>query len=111
MATPSKPSKRATKKAATVAHKAEAGGDGFATVEQCGLTLRIPLGDNVPLDLIEAASELDIDGETEADKRRRGIALTKALLGPEQWEAFRAARPTWGDYLELGAKIGELSGN
>lgn len=104
------PRKRTPAKKATEARKAEAG-DGFATIEQCGLKLRIPIGDNVPLDLIEEACVPDVDNESEADKRRKGIALTRALLGPEQWDAFKAARPTWGDYLELATKIGELAGN
>lgn len=103
------PSKRAPKKS-TEARKAEAG-DGFATIEHCGLTLRIPVGDNVPLDLIEEASAPESEDDTEADRRRRGIALMRALLGPKQWAAFKAAEPTWTDYLELGAKVGDLAGN
>jgi hypothetical protein len=43
------PEPKPKKKAATpaAARKAEAG-DGYVTVEQCGMELRIPVGDNVP---------------------------------------------------------------
>jgi hypothetical protein len=92
------------------ARKAEAG-DGFVTFEHCGLELRIPVGDNVPLDLMEAIDVPGPESPTEADERRRDIALTRALLGPEQWAAFKATQPTWGDYLELGRKISEYTGN
>ncbi|WP_396902451.1 adenylosuccinate synthase [Mycolicibacterium sp.] len=105
------PRKRTTaKKAATEARKAEAG-DGFVTIEHCGLQLRIPVGDNVPLDLMEEIDAPEPESPTEADERRRDIALTKALLGPEQWTAFKATQPTWRDYRELGTKISEISGN
>ncbi|MGH3954527.1 MAG: adenylosuccinate synthase [Mycobacterium sp.] len=88
-----------------------AAGDGFATVECRGLELQIPMGDDVSLDLIEEVDAPWPEFPTEADERRRDIALTKALLGPEQWAAFKATRPTWRDYRELGTKINEIAGN
>lgn len=103
------PRKRAAKKS-TEARQAEAG-DGFVTIEHCGLTLRIPIGDNVPLDLMEEIDTPEPESPTEADERRRDIALTKALLGPDQWAAFKGTKPTWRDYRALGAKISEYLGN
>ncbi|OMB92487.1 hypothetical protein A5733_17730 [Mycobacterium sp. NS-7484] len=103
------PRKRAAQKSAQ-ARQAEAG-DGFVTIEHCGLKLRIPVGDNVPLDLMEQIDAPQPESPTEADDRRRDIALTRALLGPEQWEAFKATQPTWREYRELGTKISEVSGN
>lgn len=103
------PEDRTPKKSAQ-ARKAEAS-DGFVTIEHHGLQLQIPLGDNVSLDLIEEVDAPAPESPTEADDRRRDIALTRALLGPEQWAAFKATRPTWRDYRELGTKIGEFAGN
>ncbi len=110
MATPRKRVTAPKKATAVEARQAEAG-DGFGVIEQCGVKLRIPVGDNVPLEAIEAIGR-------EADKPQSGteellsdVAVTKALIGPEQWGTFKAARPTLRDYRELSTKILGLTGN
>ncbi|PQM51828.1 adenylosuccinate synthase [Mycolicibacter virginiensis] len=108
-----KPQDHKPKKSAE-ARKAEA--DGYATIElQCGVTLRIPLGDNMPLAVIEIldspAPKCEDEDEQKAADRRREMSVAKALLGPDQWEIFVAAQPTVRDYVELGEKIGALTGN
>lgn len=101
------PRKRAPSKA-TEARKAEAG-DGFVTIEQCGVKLRIPLGDNMPLAVIEELAKPE--PQSELEKSQQEIAITRALIGPVQWEAFAAAQPTMRDYNELSANINGLLGN
>lgn len=111
-ATAPKPQDHKPKKSAK-ARKAEA--DGFAIIKQCGVTLRIPLGENIPLSVIEVLDspipQYEDEKAQEAEGRRRELAVTKELLGPDQWAAFSAARPTVRDYAELGDKIGALKGN
>lgn len=85
------------KKKPADARKAEA--DGFIDIEQCGVSLRIPLGENVPLAAYMAFR---------ADDEMRG---TELLLGPEQWAAFMDANPTVGDFAEIGRKLTEVLGN
>lgn len=85
------------KKRSAEARKAEA--DGFAVLEQCGIELRIPLGENVPLSAYIAFKDGD---------EMRG---TEALLGSEQWSAFMAANPTVGDFAAIGQKLSDLLGN
>lgn len=92
----SKPQDRKKKKSAD-ARKAEA--DGFIDIEQCGVSLRIPLGENVPLTAYMAFK---------ADDEMRG---TELLLGADQWAAFMAANPTVGDFAEIGRKLSEVLGN
>jgi hypothetical protein len=90
------PKDRPKKKSAD-ARKAEA--DGFIDIEQCGVPLRIPLGEKVPL----AAYMAFKDGD-----EMRG---TELLLGQEQWQAFMDANPTVGDFAEIGEKLTEVLGN
>lgn len=85
------------KKKSADARKAEA--DGFIDIEQCGVSLRIPLGEKVPLSAYMAFK---------ADDEMLG---TKLLLGNEQWDAFMAANPTVGDFAEIGQKLSEVLGN
>jgi hypothetical protein len=85
------------KKKSVEARKAEA--DGFVVIEQCGIELTIPLGRNVPLDAYEAFSE------------GNDMLGTKLLVGEEQWAAFRAAKPTVGDFADIGQKLTDLLGN
>ncbi len=92
------PQDRKKKKAAAAAREAEATGK-TVTVEQCGVTLTIPVGDNIPLEAVMAFTAGDDFGGT------------RALLGEEQWSAFIATRPTLGDYNELGDKLKEAAGN
>lgn len=107
-ATPTDAPKPDPKKSAQ-ARKAEAE-DGFVTVEQCGLKFRIGLGENMPLEVIEELSSRP-EPHTEAERRTYDLAVTKALLGPDQWEAFRAAQPTVRDYNQLNDQITDLMGN
>ena len=79
------------------ARKAEV--DGFIDIEQCGVKLRIPLGEKVPLSAYMAFK---------ADDEMRG---TELLLGAEQWQAFMDANPTVGDFAEIGKKLSEVLGN
>ena len=85
------------KKKSADARKAEA--DGFIDIEQCGVTLRVPLGLKVPLDAYEAFH----DGNE--------MLGTKLLLGEEQWAALKAANATVGDFAEIGEKLTEALGN
>lgn len=99
------------KKSTSMAARQAESGDGFGTIEQCGVTLRIPIGDNVPLEVIEAIGHEADKPQSGTDELLSDVAVTKALLGPEQWEAFKAARPTLRDYRELSSKIMGLAGN
>lgn len=93
-----KPKKTAAQKAAAraKARQAEAA-DGFAVIEQCGVTLRIPVA-NIPIAAIEAAREGD------------GFGATKALLGEKQWKALRDAGAGSRDLDEIGEKMREAAG-
>lgn len=88
----------AQKKAAAAARQAEAE-DGFLTVEQCGVTLRIPIGGKVPLAAYIAFNE---------GKELEG---TKLLLGPDQWAAFLEKNPTIDDFGAIGKQLEESTGN
>lgn len=91
-----KPQDHKQKKSAE-AREAEA--EGFITVEQCGVKLRIPLGENVPLEAYIAFKEDD------------ELGGTKLLLGEKQWDAFLEKKPTVGDFGAIGQKINDLLGN
>ncbi len=90
------PQDRKTKKKQS-ARKAEV--DGFVDIEQCGVSLRIPVGREVPLD----AAMAFMDGNE--------MQGTKLLLGDVQWHEFMAARPTVGDFQDIGQKLSDLLGN
>jgi hypothetical protein len=92
-----KPQDQKPKKKAA-AREAEAD-DGFVTVEQCGVSLRIPVGGKMPLKAYLAFRDGDETG---------GIEL---LLGPEQWEELLAKDPTLDDMNQIGLKIQEFWGN
>ena len=93
-----KPKKASPSTEVRIAETADDNGK-FVTVEQCGVELRIPVGDNMPLEaVIEFTTGNDFAG-------------TAALLGEEQWAAFRAAKPTLADYNELGSKLKAAAGN
>jgi hypothetical protein len=85
------------KKKSAQARQAEV--DGYIDIEQCGVPLRIPLGDKVPLTAYMAFKD---------DDEMRG---TELLLGAEQWSAFLAANPTVGDFAEIGQKLTDVLGN
>lgn len=86
------------KSASTVARQAEAD-DGVVTVEQCGVTLRIPVGGKTPLAAIDAYLVGD------------EYAGNKAVLGDEQWKALCDAGATMDDLEQIGDKIKEAAGN
>ncbi|MBI3226631.1 MAG: adenylosuccinate synthase [Mycolicibacterium cosmeticum] len=85
------------KKKSAAARKAEA--EGFVTIEQCGVSLKIPIGGKIPL-----AAYLAFEAEDE-------LGGTKLLLGDEQWQAFLAANPTLDDFAEVGEKLQAAAGN
>lgn len=85
------------KKQSAEARQAEV--DGFIDIEQCGVPLRIPLGEKVPLVAYLALKDGD---------EMRG---TELLLGAEQWQAFMAANPTVGDFAQIGEKLTQVLGN
>lgn len=80
------------------AREAEAG-DGFVTIEQCGVTLRIPVGGKIPYAAIRRFREGDNLGGTEV------------LLGEEQCKALEDAGATMDDFDAIGAKLLESVGN
>lgn len=85
-------------KTSVAARQAEA--DGYAIVKQCGMTLKIPVHEDLmPLKAYMAFKAGDEIGGTEL------------LLGAEQWTAFLAKNPTIGDFAAIGAKLQELAGN
>lgn len=73
--------------------------DGYVTVEQCGLQLKIPVRGKVPLAAYIAFTE------------GNNIAGTKLLLGSEQWDAFLEKNPTIDDFEAIGDQLQEISGN
>ena len=86
--------------------------DGFVDIEQNGVALSIPFGDSVPLEVIEVlVNQAATEPQSGAEEIVNEAAVTKALVGPEQWAAFMATRPTLRDYRELSEKIRGLSGN
>lgn len=91
-----KPQDRKPKKSAE-ARQAEA--DGFVTIEQCGVTLKVPVAGKVPLAAYIAFKKGDELGGTEL------------LLGEKQWDAFMAKNPTVDDFAEIGEKLTDLMGN
>lgn len=93
-----KPRTAPAQKAAAKALEAEAV-DGYVTVEQCGVTLRIPIAGKVPLAAYIAFDKGDELGGTEL------------LLGPEQWKAFLEKDPTLDDFAEVGKQLEALTGN
>ncbi len=95
-ATAPKPQDHKPKKSAE-ARQAEA--DGFVTVTQCGVALKIPIAGKVPLKAYMAFK----DGN-----ELRG---TELLLGEKQWAAFMAKDPTVDDFAEIGEKLTDLMGN
>ena len=86
--------------------------DGFVDIEQNGVALSIPFGDSVPLEVIEVlVNQAATEPQSGAEEIVNEAAVTKALVGPVQWAAFMATRPTLRDYRELSEKIRGLSGN
>lgn len=84
--------------ASTAARQAEAE-DGYVTIEQCGVSLRVPVGGKVTLAAIDLFREGDNYGGT------------KEMLGAEQWKRLCDAGATTDDLEELGDKLNGTSGN
>lgn len=93
-------SRRPAKKApaSVVARQAEAE-DGYVTVEQCGVTLRIPTGGKVPIAALDAFRDGD---NYEGNKR---------MIGDEQWQLLSDAGMTRDGLSELAKKVEEAVGN
>jgi hypothetical protein len=86
-------------KAKKSAQARQAEADGYVDIEQCGVTLRIPIAGKVPLKAYMAFKNGDEIGGTEA------------LLGAEQWAAVLATEPTVDDFAAVGQKLTDLVGN
>lgn len=96
--------KKPKKKPSVEAREAEAKDDGYVTVEHCGITLRVGVGDKMPAGVVDAY----IDGDATPDTNWRAL---REWVGDEQWSKLKAAGMTRGDVMELDRKLGELSGN
>lgn len=112
MAVPStapRPQDRKPKKSAA-ARKAEA--DGFATIEQCGITLRIDMGNlSIPALLAFDGLNEDLTEMSPAEKKLAEMKGFRLLLGPEQWAALLARNPGTRDFEEIGKQFAALAGN
>jgi hypothetical protein len=97
--TDAKPKPR--KRPSVAARESEAD-DGFATIEHCGVTLRIPVGGKVPAAVTDAA----IDGGNLANWK-----AVKAWVGKDQWALLIDAGMTRDDVTELDGKLAQLLGN
>lgn len=96
-----KPERKPKKKAPAAAQEAEAG-DGYVTIKHCGVSLRIPVGDNLPAAVIDAF----IEGGPLANWK-----AIRAQVGEKQWKLLTDAGMTSSDVQKLDAKIAELLGN
>lgn len=98
--TPRPTPKRKPRKSASVsAREAEATGDGFVTVEHCGITLKVAVGGNTPI------------AATDAFRAGDNYEGTKQMVGEKQWKALSDAGMTVDGLDELGRKIQEALGN
>lgn len=88
--------KKPRKSSAAKAREAEAADD-CVVIEQCGVKLRIPIG-NVPIAAIDAARDGDDYG------------ATKGMVGEKQWKALGDAGAGSRDIGELAGKIAEAAG-
>ena len=73
--------------------------DGYVTVTQCGVELKIPMAGKIPLKAVIAFGEGD------------NSEGTQLLLGPEQWNAFLEKDPTLDDFEAIGNQLQDSSGN
>lgn len=103
---PAKPGK----KAAAAAREAEAA-DGYLTIEQCGVTLKIPMGDKVPFSATLRFMGLNDDLTPLGENENRDLLGTRLLLGAEQWAAFLEKNPTTEDFNAIGRQVEKFSGN
>jgi hypothetical protein len=97
---PAPPPRKAKKgKTSVQAREAEADGDGYVTVEQCGVELRIPVRGRIPV------------AATDAFRAGDNYEGTKQMIGVEQWQQLSDAGMTMGQLDELGTKLREALGN
>lgn len=87
------------KKLSVAAREAEASDDGYVTLEQCGVTVRVPVRGKVPIAAVDAFRDGD------------NYEGTKQMLGAEQWKRLSDAGLTMDDLDELGKKLNEATGN
>lgn len=73
--------------------------DGYVTLEQCGVALRIPVAGKITLEAL--------DFYLMGDK----VGATKAMIGADQWTRLKAAGATLDDLNELDKKLQGASGN
>lgn len=92
------PKPRKGSSASAAAREAEAE-NGFVTIKQCGVTLRIPTHGKVPVAAIDAFRDGD------------NYEGTKQMIGLDQWKKLSDAGMTRDDLEELGTKLGEALGN
>src|SRR5262245_16357645 len=98
-ATAPRPQDHKPKKSAA-ARQAEA--DGVAIIEQCGVELRIDMG-NLPIKALMRLDGLndDLTSMGEVEKRRSELMAFMELLGPEQWAALLDKNPGTRDFAEF----------
>lgn len=95
---------RKKKKSATSAAQAAEAGDGYAIIEQCGVELRIGIGEKMPAGVVDIV----VDGAGDQHSKWKAV---REWVGAEQWQKLKAAGMTQGDVEELDRKLGEASGN
>lgn len=81
------------------------------TVEQCGMTLQIPVGDKVPFGATLRFMGLNDDLTPLGPNENGELLGTMLMLGPKQWNAFLAKKPSIGDFNAIGDQLQALSGN
>lgn len=98
MPKPQKPQRPRKKPLAVAAQEAETD-DGFVTIEQRGVTLRVPVRGKLPVAAIDAFRAGD------------SYEGTKQMVGEQQWKLLSDAGMTLEELTELGDKLSEFSGN
>lgn len=99
------------RKKASVAARAAEAENGYVTVEQCGIALKIPTGTKMPFKATLRFMGLNDDLTPLGDNENGNLLGTRLLLGEEQWKAFLAKKPSMGDFNAIGDKLQGLSGN
>ncbi|MFJ7907502.1 hypothetical protein [Kitasatospora sp. NPDC096204] len=79
----------------TAAAKAEAT-DEPTTFEHAGITFSIPAPLDMPLEILEAESEVE---------------AVRLIVGEEAWAEYRATRPTIRDFQALAERVNEAAGS
>ncbi|MFB7906414.1 hypothetical protein ACFC1T_08305 [Kitasatospora sp. NPDC056076] len=66
------------------------------TFEHAGITFVVPPPLDMPLDLLEADTEME---------------AVRLIVGDEAWNAYRAGRPTIRDFQALASRVNEVAGS